>query len=351
MALPLVSICLPNLNSRPFLKERMESILGQTCTDWELIISDNYSDDGSWEYYQKFKDDARIQMFQSPRRGMYANWNECLRRATGRYCYVATSDDAMVPECLERLVVPLETLSDVRISVCEFQPTDEKGSPVVWDWFLPHKFLGDWMQIPSLRTGLTEFVLHAGFGSTIWFTMTSVLFRRDILKQTGLFRTDLGSRADEEWTLRACLASDIAFVPGKLATWRVHPAQATGNWTNQKQAAKWLYESVAAVLRDRRAGIPEEWRRKPGLIEALGEARRVTLYKRFDLTRWDVQRDPLRFWKDFWSALRYAPGLIKRELKTGFRWEEEETYDRIAHVQKLLEWTGVPWPPKPWSAG
>ncbi len=348
---PLVSICLPNLNTRSFLEERMETILNQTCTDWEVIVCDSYSEDGAWEFFQKFKNDPRMRIYQVPRKGPYAGWNECLRRARGRYCYIATSDDAMVPDCIERLMASLEARTEVRIAVCDFQRTDEHGHPLNMDNFLPHQFLGEWMQIPSLRTGLTEFVLHAGFGSTIWFTMTSVLFRRDILKQTGLFRTDLGSRADEEWTLRACLASDIAFVPGKLATWRVHPAQATGNWTNQKQAAKWLYESVAAVLRDRRAGIPEEWRRKPGLIEALGEARRVTLYKLFDLTRWDVQRDPLRFWKDFWSALRYAPGLIKRELKTGFRWEEEETYDRIAHVQKLLEWTGVPWPPKPWSAG
>lgn len=348
MTRPTISICLPNLNSRPFLEARLESILGQTYTDWELIISDNYSDDGSWEFFLKYKSHPRIRMFQSPRRGMYANWNECLRRATGRYCYVATSDDAMLPECLERLVSPLESQSDLHISVCDFQPTDEKGSPVVWDWFLPSKFLGEWMDIPHLRNGLTEFVLHAGFGSTIWFTMTSVLFRKDILRQTGLFRTNLGSRADEEWTLRACLASDVAFVPGKLATWRVHPAQATGNWANRKLATKWLYESVASVLRDRHAGIPETWRQKPGLIEALGEARRINLYKLFDLTRWDARREPLRFWKDFWSALRYAPGLIRRELKTGFRWEEEETFDKIAHVKKLLEWTGAPWPPEPW---
>ncbi len=52
---PLVSICLPTLNARRFLEPRMESILAQTLTDWELIVCDSYSNDGTWEYFQQFK--------------------------------------------------------------------------------------------------------------------------------------------------------------------------------------------------------------------------------------------------------------------------------------------------------
>lgn len=54
--IPLVSILLPNLNTRPFLEERMATILNQTYTNWELIIADSYSDDGSWEYLKEFVD-------------------------------------------------------------------------------------------------------------------------------------------------------------------------------------------------------------------------------------------------------------------------------------------------------
>ena len=54
---PLVSICLPNLNTRPFLDERMETILGQTFKDWVSIICDGYPNDGTWGG-QKFKDDT-----------------------------------------------------------------------------------------------------------------------------------------------------------------------------------------------------------------------------------------------------------------------------------------------------
>jgi hypothetical protein len=46
MTEPLVPICLPNLNTRPFLPERVRTILRQTYGNWELIVSDNYSEDG-----------------------------------------------------------------------------------------------------------------------------------------------------------------------------------------------------------------------------------------------------------------------------------------------------------------
>ena len=83
--IPLVSILLPNLNTRPFLEERMATILNQTCSDWELIIADSYSDDGSWEYLNRFPvRDSRITACQIPR-GLYQSWNFCLGNARGKY--------------------------------------------------------------------------------------------------------------------------------------------------------------------------------------------------------------------------------------------------------------------------
>ena len=73
---PKVSILLPNLNNRPYLDERMASIMAQTFEDWELVIVDNYSDDGAWEFFQQWQTkDPRIRLTQAPRDGMYANWN------------------------------------------------------------------------------------------------------------------------------------------------------------------------------------------------------------------------------------------------------------------------------------
>ncbi len=205
----------------------METILAQTVSDWELIVCDSYSDDGSWEFFQKFKNDPRVQLHQVPREGLYAGWNECLRRARGEYVYFAPSDDTAQPQLLERLLAPLQQMPEVSVAVCDYQTINETGQPL--DMPLensPRLFLGEWMTKPCLRPRLTEFLLHCCF-NTIWVTMSAVLFRRSLLEKIGLFRTDRGSQADIEWTLRATLASDVAFVPGRLATWRVHGNQVT----------------------------------------------------------------------------------------------------------------------------
>ena len=67
--IPLVSICLPSLNTHQFLEERMETIFRQTVTDWELIVCDSYSDDKSWEFFQKFKGDKRVRLLSGTQRG------------------------------------------------------------------------------------------------------------------------------------------------------------------------------------------------------------------------------------------------------------------------------------------
>src|SRR4051812_32858947 len=120
MSTPLISICVPNLNKARFLSARMETLLAQTFTDWEMIICDSYSDDGSWEFFQKFKNDPRVKLHQVPRAGLYAGWNECLRRASGEYINIATSDDTAEPQLLESLLEPLERRRELNLAVCDF---------------------------------------------------------------------------------------------------------------------------------------------------------------------------------------------------------------------------------------
>ena len=63
---PKVSILLPNLNNRRYLDERIDCILNQTFTDWELVIVDNYSDDGAWEFFRNCRIRLQSTNFTSP---------------------------------------------------------------------------------------------------------------------------------------------------------------------------------------------------------------------------------------------------------------------------------------------
>ena len=70
---PLVSICVPCLNTVKALPERVDSILRQTYENLEIIIVDGYSDDGSWEFWQEvIKQDRRCTAVQAPRGRYFA---------------------------------------------------------------------------------------------------------------------------------------------------------------------------------------------------------------------------------------------------------------------------------------
>ncbi len=343
MAQPLVSICLPNLNNRVFLEERMRTLLAQTTGDWELIVCDSHSDDGSWEFFQKFETDPRVRLCQVPREGLYAGWNECLRRARGEYVYMATSDDTCEPTLLEELLDPLEKRSDLALSVCDHVKISEDGAVLREPPSRAREFLGDWVTRRSIRPGKTEFLLHACF-STLWVTVTAVLFRRSLLERIGLFRTDLGHVADQEWTLRASLATDIAWLPKKLATWRIHSKQATGlTWT--REDCRFLLKGLENVLNDGKAGIPEEWMRFDGWREKIARVRRGAFRERLDLYRWIARSRPLEFLANAAEALRFDLPWFFRQMGTGFAGGEELNVDTIHAARSLLEELGAAWPP------
>src|SRR5215813_1838494 len=131
MTSPLVSVCLPNLDNLPFLQERIDTILGQTLTDWELVVSDNYSQDGAWEFFERLaRQDSRVSIAQAPRHGLYANWNACIRRARGEFVYIATSDDGMAPDCLEKLANALIANEQCDVAHCHLVVVDEAGQPM-----------------------------------------------------------------------------------------------------------------------------------------------------------------------------------------------------------------------------
>jgi glycosyltransferase involved in cell wall biosynthesis len=50
---PLVSVLLPSLNARQFLDVRIESLLAQTFSNWEAVVLDSHSTDGSWEVFNR----------------------------------------------------------------------------------------------------------------------------------------------------------------------------------------------------------------------------------------------------------------------------------------------------------
>jgi hypothetical protein len=230
MSVPRVSICLPNLNTRRYLEERIESILAQTYAGWELVVSDNYSDDGAWGFFEDLaRRDERVRISQTPRDGMYANWNSCVERARGEFVYIATSDDTMAPECLQRLMDGLDANPDCELAHCRLRAIDEHGHDVPDWWSRDSMFArssGGLLEQAHIRKAPFDGLLHLG-GRSVYISITQLLIRRSLFARIGVFPRTWGSVGDFNWNMRAGLVANTVHVPNTWAGWRVHEAQAT----------------------------------------------------------------------------------------------------------------------------
>ena len=258
---PLVSICMPHLNSRPFTEERMETILKQSLENWELIIVDSRSDDGSLQVLQDYaRRDSRVRLEQAPRDGIYRNLNRALDLCRGHYVYIATSDDTMTPDCLEQMARALDRNSGCGVCHCCLQIIDEKGRAVdsehSWEKYAVQEYFGAWNDKSHVRRSPHDGLLHLGF-FTVYTSLTQLLVRRRVYQELGRFRTDCSSYADFEWGMRVGLNENIVHLPLKLATWRWHDRQATNPDRLLRSRARGEFHRLACeALKSLKLGNP-----------------------------------------------------------------------------------------------
>ena len=225
-----VSICVPNLNSRPYLAERFRTIFDQTLQDWELLVYDSFSNDGAWEYIRELAaTEPRMRAWQGPREGVPGSWNPCIREARGEYVYIATSDDTMPPECLERLTAALDANPDCDLAHCPLRIIDEQGRDGN-NWWPENSLFaissGSLVGRPHIRLAPFDGLLHL-VGETVFISVTQLLIRRSLFDRIGMFETTWGSIGDFNWEMRAALVANTVHVPDTWGAWRVHPGQAT----------------------------------------------------------------------------------------------------------------------------
>lgn len=226
----MISIILPTYNSIDYLEERVDTILNQTSTDWECVVIDGESKDGTWEYLQHCaKEDNQFRLFQFPPNGVYDAWNKGIKLSEGDYIYFATSDDTMTDDCLEQLLLGFEKAPTASIAHCNLKIIDETSkihSDLDWYKFESQQFFGSNTYAYHLRKAPLSGLLYATH-QTIIHSFTQVLIKKEVFDKIGCFLEDAGPIADMEWGMRALLSEDVVHVPLELATWRVHPNQLT----------------------------------------------------------------------------------------------------------------------------
>jgi glycosyltransferase involved in cell wall biosynthesis len=108
--MPKVSILIPVFNRKDYIAECIQSALDQTFTDFEVVVVDNASEDGTWEICQQFAaNDQRVRIFQNDTNiGPVRNWLVCVEKAQGEFGKILFSDDLMFPKFLEHTLPHFE---------------------------------------------------------------------------------------------------------------------------------------------------------------------------------------------------------------------------------------------------
>lgn len=127
---PLVSIGMPVYNGEKFIRAAIDSILSQTYSNFELIISDNNSTDGTAKICREYAArDERIYVHQnSHNEGAARNFNKVFNLSKGTYFKWAAHDDLIAPDLIEKCLIVLEQNPDFVLCHSQVRIIDEQGN-------------------------------------------------------------------------------------------------------------------------------------------------------------------------------------------------------------------------------
>jgi glycosyltransferase involved in cell wall biosynthesis len=123
---------LPLYNGENYIAGALESVLGQTYEEFELVICDDQSTDRTAEIVAEYASrDARIKYFLNEKRfGLFENYNETMRKAQGKYIKPYAHDDLFRPTIVADMVNVLESDPGIALVNCARQWIDEDGKPI-----------------------------------------------------------------------------------------------------------------------------------------------------------------------------------------------------------------------------
>jgi glycosyltransferase involved in cell wall biosynthesis len=217
--MPKVSVLVPTYNYARFLPEAIESVLAQDFTDFELLISDDASTDGSAEIIRRYAvRDSRIRcQIHEKNLGMVPNWNWCLREARGEYVKFLFGDDLLAsPQALRRMAAMLDGEPGAVLAVTGRLILGEDSRPLeIWDE----------LGAAGHKPGREVIVQCLRYDRNLIGEPSAALFRRS----AGLRGFDPAWRqlVDEEMWFHLLETGDFVYEPEPLCAFRLHTAQQT----------------------------------------------------------------------------------------------------------------------------
>lgn len=248
---PKVSFVVPCYKLAHFLGDCVNSILSQTCGDFEITIMDDCSPDNTAQVAAEFKDPRVFYVRNEPNLGNIRNYNKGIEMARGRYIWLISADDCLrSPKVLQRYVDLLDNNPGVGFVFCPVMSLRDGKEAGVDGWT---SWPGGQDQIISGR----EIVRRSAYYCAV--PAASGLVRKECYDRKGLFRTDLPRTSDYYlWAMFGCMC-DAGYFAEPMVYYRQH-ASNMDKVAAQEQPASLFDERLQALWRVKKeveeAGIP-----------------------------------------------------------------------------------------------
>ena len=245
--MPRASVIIPTYNRADMVGQAIQSVLDQTCDDWELIVVDDGSQDNTHEVVKSY-DDPRILYIYQDNKKLPGARNTGIEASSGDYIAFLDSDDLFLPDKLQTQMMAITRNPDIGLVASGWTETDPQQNPLqtVSPWLLEQGLaLKDWLYNCPL-------------------VPPCVLVRRDQLLEVGLF--DEEQHYVEDWDLWLRLAyagCQMAWEPATVCLKTIHNESMVKNVVRMSAGVFRLFDKFFA-----QSGVPESIRQQKDLVYA-----------------------------------------------------------------------------------
>lgn len=211
MPAPQVSVIIPAYNASAYLPEAIDSVLGQSFSDIEVLVIDDGSTDETEHLVRRYR--SAIKYLRQPNRGVSSARNRGIAQSVGRYIAFLDADDTWLPHRLERQLAALQDQPNYRATYAAFTVVDESLNP-----------LG--ISRNQRQASALEDLLLRG---NVVATPSTVLCERALFELVGGFDPALSQCADWDMWVRLAAQTEFLYLDEPLVTYRQHSTNMSRN--------------------------------------------------------------------------------------------------------------------------
>lgn len=250
----MISVVMSTYNEEKYIEEALNSILNQTIQDFELIIFDDCSTDGTVKKICSFVDERIRLICNEVNCGLTKNLNKGLKIANGRFIARMDGDDISQLTRFEKQIKFMEEHPEVYLISCHTQNFGESN--------LVNRIKGNSDEL-QCRMLIRPVFAHPGF-----------MMRRELIEEGFLYDESFWTAQDYEFAVRVAQKHKVGMVPETLLYYRVHNKQishtANGNQiTNADRVRQMQLQKMQISLSEKEQKIYDNWacERKPDGVE------------------------------------------------------------------------------------